>query len=139
MYLTYEEYLAMGGTLDEPTFNFYRYDVECFIDWYTFDRLHGESEIPDRVKQCVFYLIRLAQTKNNLVMPNADGNTSGSINAQMESQSNDGVTITYSTLHGDMLYINSKKEMEEAVKRYLNGVVNSLGRKLLYRGLYPGE
>ena len=139
MYLTYEEYQAMGGDLDEPTFNFYRYDVECYIDWYTFDRLHNETEIPDRVKQCVFYLIKLAQTKAGLVFPSANGEGSGGIDAKTESQSNDGVTITYSTLHGDMLYINSKKEMEEAINRYLNGVVNSLGRKLLYRGLYPGE
>jgi hypothetical protein len=30
-------------------------------------------------------------------------------------------------------------EVESTVKLYLNGVVDSLGRKFLYRGMYPNE
>ena len=37
-------------------------------------------------------------------------------------------------------YFESRKaEIEATVQHYLQGVMNSLGRKVLYRGLYPGE
>lgn len=139
MYLTYEEYTTMGGTLDETTFNFYAFDAGCFIDWYTFNRLQGETDIPDRVKQCMFFLIKLIETKMSLLTPDMSGADGTSTNAQVTSQSNDGVSVQYNILHADEIYHNSKKEIDEAIKRYLNGVTNSLGRKLLYRGLYPGE
>jgi len=138
-YLTYEEYQQMGGTLDEPTFSFLGFDAESFIDWYTFNRLWNETEIPDRVKQCMFFLIKLLATKNNLLMPDVNATNGVNANAQLMAQANDGVSVQYSVLHADEIYYNSKKEIDEAIKRYLNGVTNSLGRKLLYRGLYPGE
>lgn len=138
MYLTYEEYTTMGGTLEETAFNFLEFDAECFIDWYTFDRLHGETEIPDRVKQCMYHLIKLLEAKNNLVIPETNG-AGVNVNAQLESQSNDGVQMKYSVLQADILYSSQQKEIADTINRYLYGVVNSLGRKLLYRGLYPGE
>ena len=63
MYLSYSEYLTMGGTLDNTAFLEYLIDAEMLIDWYTFHRLRGETEIPERVKQCVFKLIYLADMK----------------------------------------------------------------------------
>ena len=30
-------------------------------------------------------------------------------------------------------------ELQTTIQMYLNGVKNSLGQKLLYRGIYPGE
>ena len=137
-YLTYEEYQEMGGTLDEATFNFLGFDAECFIDWYTFDRLHGETVIPDKVKQCMYHLIKLLEAKNNLIIPDTNG-AGVNVNAQLEKQANDGVQMSYSVLHADVMYANQKQEIIDTINRYLAGVVNSLGRKLLYRGLYPGE
>ena len=139
MYLTYEEYTTMGGTLDEATFNFLAFDAQTFIDWYTFNRLQNETEIPDKVKQLMFFLIKLIATKMNILTPDVDNTNGINTNAQLMAQSNDGVSVQYSVLHADEIYYNSKKEIDEAIKRYLNGVMNSLGRKLLYRGLYPGE
>ena len=139
MYLTYEEYTTMGGTLDEATFNFLAFDAQTFIDWYTFNRLQNETEIPDKVKQLMFFLIKLIATKMNILTPDVNNTNGINTNAQLMAQSNDGVSVQYSVLHADEIYYNSKKEIDEAIKRYLNGVMNSLGRKLLYRGLYPGE
>lgn len=138
-YLTYDEYLDMGGTLDEALFNFLSFDADTYIDWYTFNRLWGEEVIPERVKLCEFHLIRLLNTKLNLVAPEVTGTDGVNTNVQLESQSNDGVSVTYGVLHADEIYYNSKKEIDECVKRYLSGVMNSLGKKLLYRGLYPDE
>lgn len=137
-YLTYAEYQEMGGELDEATFNFLAFDAQSFIDWYTFDRLQNETEIPDKVKQCMYHIIKLLEAKNALIMPTTDG-SGVNVNAQLESQSNDGVQMKYSVLQADILYSSQQKEIADTINRYLYGVVNSLGRKLLYRGLYPGE
>lgn len=138
-YLSYLEYMEMGGTLEETTFNSYAVDADTIIDWYTFNRLWGEETIPERVKQCEFQLIKFVQTKANLITP--DTSATGGVNAgaQVMAQSNDGVSVEYSVLHADEIYHNCKDEIEDLVKRYLQGVMNSLGRKLLYRGLYPNE
>lgn len=138
-YLTYAEYQEMGGELDEATFNFLAFDAQSFIDWYTFNRLWNETEIPDRVKQLMYFLIKLLATKMSLLTPDMSSADGTGTNAQVTSQSNDGVSVQYNILHADEIYHNSKTEIDEAIKRYLNGVTNSLGRKLLYRGLYPGE
>jgi hypothetical protein len=87
----------------------------------------------------MFFLIKLLAVKNNLLMPDVSDTNGLNANAQLMAQSNDGVSVQYSVLHADEIYYNSKKEIDEAIKRYLDGVTNSLGRKLLYRGLYPGE
>lgn len=137
MYLTYEEYLNMGGTLDEAAFDNYLIDSEMLIDWYTFNRLHGETEIPERVKQCVFKLISLADMKSKSLVLGREVDGTG--NASVSAQSNDGVSISYNTLSASQALDLIKLESGQIVKQYLNGVTNSLGRKLLYRGIYPNE
>lgn len=137
MYLTYEEYLNMGGTLDEAAFDNYLIDSEMLIDWYTFNRLHEETEIPERVKQCVFKLISLAGMKSKSLVLGREVDGTG--NASVSAQSNDGVSISYNTLSASQALDLIKLESGQIVKQYLNGVVNSVGRKLLYRGIYPDE
>ena len=142
MYLTYEEYLNMGGTLDEAAFDNYLIDSEMLIDWYTFNRLHEETEIPERVKQCVFKLISLAGMKSKSLVLGREVDRTG--NASVSAQSNDGVSISYNTVSASDIFdsLSAKKQggqIENLVQMYLQGVVNSLGRKLLYRGLYPNE
>ena len=142
-YLTYDEYAEMGGTLDETLFNSVVLDAQGYIDWYTFNRLWKEEwrteDVMERVKICMYQLIGLVAAKSNLITP--QGTNSGGINvsAQVSQQSNDGVSTTYAVLGAELLFSNAKKEIEETVSRYLAGVMNSVGRKLLYRGLYPGE
>ena len=137
MYLTYEEYLDMGGTLEETAFTNYEIEAEILIDWYTFNRLHGEAVIPERVKQCMLKLISLADMKANSFVLGREVNGSG--NAAVASQSNDGVSISYNTISAAQAYELVKSESVQLIKQYLNGVVNSAGRKLLYRGIYPDE
>ena len=138
-YLTYDEYSEMGGTIDETLFNNLRLDAQGYIDWYTFNRLWGEEEIPERVKICMYQLINLLEKTNNLIAPTQQTSAGVNVNAQLMSQSNDGVSTTYAVLSGEVLYEKAKQEIDQNITRNLNGVVNSAGRKLLYRGLYPGE
>ena len=138
MYLTYLQYKDMGGALDETTFNRYEFDAESIINWYTFNRLKADVSFPSEVSRCMYALISLIEKKENA---STLGNSSdGSVNAQaISSQSNDGVSISYNTISAQTLVESTDKACEDTVKRYLNGVKNELGRKLLYRGLYPGE
>ena len=142
-YLTYAEYTDMGGTLEEALFNLFAYDAQTYIDWITFNRLWKEEwrteDVMERVKKCMYRLIELIQARNNLITPNT-GSTGGiNVAAQVSEQSNDGVSTRYSVLSADALYDKAKVEIDACINRYLNGVADNLGRRILYRGLYPGE
>lgn len=137
MYLTYLEYQNMGGTLDESAFTNYYIDAEVLIDWYTFNRLHKEQIIPERVKQCIFKLIAIADMKAKSFVLGLEANGVG--DAYIASQSNDGVSIHYNTISASQAFELAKSESVALIKQYLNGVVDEKGHKLLYRGSYPNE
>ena len=139
MYLSYEDYQNMGGTLDETAFNNIEFEAECIVNWYTFDRLKNEATYPTELGKCMFALIRLIIQKSSSLYGGGDDGTSFSPAGTYASQSNDGVSVSYNTLTAKDMLSSVDKEAERVVKSYLQGVVNSLGRKLLYRGLYPGE
>lgn len=152
MYLTFADYVNMGGTLDETTFNAFEFEAECIIDWYTFNRLHDETEYPDRLGKCMFALIRLAKLKADAMQlgstttttTDPSGTTTTTTSAAISSQSNDGVSVSYNTINASNIYMllspyKRGGEVWMTVEMYLNGVINSLGKKLLYRGIYEDE
>lgn len=138
MYLTYEEYQTMGGTLDESAFNDFEFEAETSINWYTFNRLQNNTTFPEAVKRCVFTLIKLIALKANASAVGDIGDENVNSGA-VASQSNDGVSISYNVLSASEACKLAEDEIGNTIKKYLNGVTNELGRKLLYRGLYPGE
>lgn len=141
-YLTYDEYTDVGGTLSEEDFNYFAYEAESYIDWYTFNRLHNTTNIPDAVKRCELYLIRLIQERLSALGisdTGLDGGSSGDVLKSIMSQSNDGVSVSYNSLAARDATSLLAQEIGQTINRYLQGVTNELGRKLLYRGLYPGE
>ena len=141
--LTFEEYKNMGGTLtDENKYMLYEYEVESIIHWYTFDRLKNEESFSEEVKQCTYMLVNLIIEKYATlnVGNDADVDTpTNSVVGQIASQSNDGVSTTYVTLSSYNLLTFCTKEVNNVINYCLRNAVNSLGRKLLYRGYYPGE
>lgn len=157
MYLTYAEYQAMGGTLDETAFNDFEFESECIINWYTFDRLKNEPVLPTEVKKCMNALIKLAKLKaDSMVLgsqteqtttDDGQGHTITTTTTTMSaiaSQSNDGVSISYNMVNASQLFEGLKPfvkggEVDSTVRLYLCNVINSLGQKVLYRGLYPNE
>lgn len=139
MYLTYSEYQNMGGTLDEALFNDLEFEAETQVDWYTFNRLQNEAQFPERLKRCMYALIKLIYKVQQASMLGDDGSGDSEINAAVASQSNDGVSISYNVVSAKDAVDLSKSEIEATIQHYLQGVMNSLGRKVLYRGLYPGE
>lgn len=138
MYLEYADYQEMGGTLDETTFQQLEFEARAVIDWWTFNRLQNESEYPEAVKRCVFKLIGLINDKQKAMIIDAqDGN--GSIKAGIARESNDGVSTSYNTLSAKEAVDSLQKEFETTIRMYLSSVKNSLGHKVLYRGIYPNE
>lgn len=147
MYLSYEEYQNFGGTLDETSFQDLEYDAESTINWYTFNRLFktewADALETEQLKRCVYQLIRLKQLEETLL---ASGGGTGwgpswTKEAGVIRESNDGVTTEYNLLSsGELLaYAHGTKPKKELIDRYLGSIINDLGRKLLYRGIYPGE
>lgn len=153
MYLTYEDYVNMGGTLDETTFNTFEYEAETIVNWYTFNRLKGEKTYPDELVHCMYRLIYLAKLEADALLlgkqttktTDAEGNvTTVETSAYIKSQSNDGVSISYNNVDASDLYnrlssMGKDNPLAQTVFRYLQGVRNSLGKRLTYRGLYPDE
>lgn len=141
MYLTYEEYQDMGGQLDEATFTDCSYDAESIIDWYTFGRLKRVTNLGPEVKRCMYQLIKMINLKADLVAQSSGG-IAGSYRkeAGIVQQLNDGVSTTYNVLTtAELLGQFGKQELQDMITRYLSEVVDDLGRKVLYRGYYPGE
>lgn len=139
MYLTYEEYQNMGGTLDETTFNDYRFEAEAKINWYTFNRLRHDTTFPEEVKRCVYQLIKLLQDMANASATDGQSENSAGVVAGITSQSNDGVSISYNTLSAKDMLESAQAQVEGTIKQYLSYVRNELGKKVLYRGTYPNE
>ena len=140
-YLTYDEYTDVGGTLDETEFNYLAYEAESYIDWYTFNRLHNTTEIPDAVKRCEVYLIKLIQerlTALGISVSDSSGTSTDALK-NILSRSNDGVSVSYNSLGAKDAISGLSSEIQQTIQRFLQGVTNELGRKLLYKGLYPNE
>ena len=138
-YLPYVTYQDMGGTLDETTFDEYEYEAETVVNWYTFDRLKKEQpeNYPEALQRCMYQLIKIIVNKMQAMsLPTVEN--AGST-AAIVSQSNDGVSASYNVMSAKDVVQSADAEMQRCIQRYLQGVTNSLGHKLLYRGVYPNE
>ena len=139
MYLTYEEYQNMGGTADETTFNDLEFEARCKVDYWTFNRLKNDETYPEELQRCMFKLINLIQQQQQATALSGDATSTGSAAAGITSMSNDGVSESYNVMSASQAADVISKQLDECIQQYLADVKNSLGRKVLYRGLYPGE
>ena len=153
MYLTYEDYQSMGGTLDETAFNDFEYEAETIVNWYTFNRLKEETEYPDELARCMYRLIMLAKLKADALLMGKQvtvqyddqGNkTTTEVETYIKGQSNDGVSIDYNAVDANEVFgllssTGKGNVLETTVFRYLQGVRNSNNKLLTYRGIYSDE
>ena len=124
-YLTYDEYLELGGTLPEMSFYLLEYEVSRKIDVRTFGRLIDLEEIPLEVKMCEFNMINRLQTYADTL--NNTGNVA--------SENTDGYSVSYLTSDKANDIAKSKdEELDGIIRDYLlNVIVN--GEHLLYVGV----
>lgn len=124
-YLTYNEYKALGGSLDQTPFNLLEYEARRIIDNRTLQRLKGIEIIPQEVKMCMFSLIN---TINNYA---SQSQTSKNIS----SESVGSYSVSYTTGTQIQETINSKNaELTDIVLTYLTGVIVN-GEHLVYLGV----
>ena len=127
-YLTYEEYKALGGTLDLTPFNLLEFESRRRIDIRTFNRLKNVEDIPQEVKICVYKLINSASSYDNNLSNIAN-------NGNVASENTDGYSVSYITSAQVVDIINSKSvELEDIIRECLLGVVVN-GEHLLYCGV----
>ena len=126
-YLTYEEYMTLGGTISQMPFNLLEFETRKKIDNRTQNRINSIKEKPQEVKLCVNAMIN---TLAQYVIDN-----SKRINKNIASESIDGYSVSYITGSQVQEAIKSKRsELEDIMQTYLGNVKTSDNIPVLYLG-----
>lgn len=129
-YLTYEEYKALGGTLDLTPFNLLEFEARRRIDIRTFNRLKeiDSEDIPQEVKMCEYALI-------NSISNYSNATSSIASNGNVASENTDGYSVSYITANQISDIVKSKSvELEDTISDYLLGVIVN-GQHIMYCGV----
>ena len=121
-YLTYQEYKALGGTLDEMPFNLLEFNARMKIDERTFGRLVDKGQEYKEVKLCVYNMIT---TLNSYSSYNTQ-------NKAISSETTDGYSISYGTPQKSTTEAKNS-ELEDIIDTYLSNLIVDDVR-VLYRG-----
>ena len=121
-YLTYQEYKALGGTLDEMPFNLLEFNARKKIDERTFGRLVDKGQEYQEVKLCVYNMITTLNSYSSY----------DTQNKAISSESTDGYSISYGTPQKSITEAKNS-ELEDVINSYLaNIVIDNI--PVLYRG-----
>lgn len=116
-YLTYDEYKAMGGLLDQTPFNLLEFEARKEVDKYTFNRLVNLETQNQEVKLCIYALIeQINSNKANL--------------KGVASESTDGYSISYTSQNN----AETSRKTRNIIETYLINCKLSDGTPYLYRG-----
>ncbi len=121
-YLTYQEYLALGGTLDEMPFILLEFDARKRIDKRTFGRLVDKGQEYQEVKLCVYNMITILNSYSSY----------DTQNKAISSESIDGYSISYGTPQKSTMEAKNS-ELEDIMNSYLSNIVID-NVPVLYRG-----
>lgn len=123
-YLTYEQYVELGGTMSSTEFTTAEFKARKRIDRLTNCRVQKMSAVPEAVTLCVYALIGLEATIGIGAQVN---------NPLVTSYNTDG----YSESYGNIPTVaEGETEMNKMVAAYLYGETDDKGVPLLYRGVY---
>ena len=125
-YLTYDEYKALGGSLDQMPFNLLEFEARKKIDERTQGRLKNIVKLPQEVKICMFALINSISGYSSCISSN---------NKNIASESIDGYSVSYTTGGTVQEIVNSKNvELNDIITTYLFGVIVN-NEHILYIGV----
>ena len=115
-YLTYEEYLELGGTIKSVSpFELLEFNARNEVDLRTHNRIVGQEVIPTKVKMCMFQLIELINSYAQKAEQKA---------SNIASESIDGYSVTYVSPSQIKEIISTKKvEIDDIMMTYLYGVI----------------
>ena len=125
-YLTYEEYMVLGGTLEEVPFNELEYECRRIIDSRTQNRLISAEEIPQEVKMLENKMIQTLQGYYVSLNKAQSG---------VASENTDGYSVSYISSNQISQLIEGKIDvLQDLVSTYLFGVIVN-NEHLLYCGV----
>ena len=125
-YLTYEEYMVLGGTLDEVPFNELEYECRRIIDSRTQNRLKNADEIPQEVKMLENKMIQTLQGYYVSLNKAQSG---------VASENTDGYSVSYISSNQISQLIEGKIDvLQDLVSTYLFGVIVN-NEHILYCGV----
>lgn len=125
MYLAFDEYKALGGTLDEPTFNQLLIKAEIKFNYLIDHRLDNDTSFPKEVKYCIYEIISLLYQSSSYTNPDS-GIVSGF--------SNDGISVSFATKTAQEFEDGLEKNIKNVLVENLYKVYNEKGIPLIYRG-----
>ena len=129
-YLIYEEYRALGGTLDLTPFTLLEFEARRRIDIRTQNRLKGidSKDIPQEVKICEFKMIDSMSSYDETLSNVAS-------NGNVASENTDGYSVSYITSDKVSDVISSKdKELNTIMYENLVDVIVN-GEHIMYAGV----
>lgn len=125
-YLRYEEYLVLGGTLEEVPFNELEFECRRLIDSKTQNRLKNTNEIPSEVKMLEYKMIESLQVYYNSLKNAQNG---------VQSENTDGYSVTYIPSTQIRQLIEGKIDsLQDLISTYLFGIIVN-NEHLLYCGV----
>lgn len=121
-YLTYQEYLSLGGTLDEMPFNLLEFNARKKIDERTFGRLIDKGQEYKEVKLCIY----------NMIITLNSYSSYDTQNKAISSENTDGYSISYGTPQKSVTEAKNS-ELEDIIDTYLSNLIAD-DVPVLYRG-----
>ena len=120
-YLTYEEYIEIGGVLEPAAFD--RYSIRAFsrVKQETHNRIDTMKSVPIEVKHLCRDVIEYMHNNLNQKKP---------LTGASQSQGGASESESYAT----KTYEDNEKDIDGLIYDYLSGVNNDNNVPLLYRG-----
>lgn len=123
-YLTYAEYVALGGDMSETDFTVAEFKARSRIDWITMARVKNMAVVPEEVKLAMMSIIKVDAKYSAPAQ---------AYNAVASSFSTDGYSESYGS--ASELTQSIEKQLNNEVTKMLFGVVDDYGEHLIFRGL----
>lgn len=124
MYLTYDEYLELGGEMDESQYALAEFQARKRIDLLTLNRVAAMAQVPEEVKMAMMVIMK-ADTKFSA--------TAQADNPVVASFSTDGYSESYGSATDQTSAVN--RQVDNTVTQMLFGVNDDNGVPLIYKGL----
>ena len=123
-YMTYEEYQAYGGKMDETDFTLAEFKARSRIDYMTLGRVQDMETVPEEVKLAMMVIMKVDSKYS------ADAQSDSAI---VSSFNTDGYSEAYG---GTTEQVNAaEKQLNRQLTKMLFGVLDDNGVPLIYRGL----
>ncbi len=123
-YLTYQEYVALGGELSATDFVLAEFKARSRIDRMTLARVQAMQTVPEEVKLAMMCIIKVDSKYS------ADAQVGSAI---VSSFSTDGYSESYGG--ADQQTQAAENQLDNQVTTMLFGVLDDFGVPLIYKGV----